>query len=144
VTAVGAALKAAKPAATPAPLPHTVKVSLKESSVKPNASQAASGKVAFKVHNAGTVTHEFVVIKTNKKAADPLKGSRADESGNVGETGDLKAGASKSLTLNLPPGHYALICSLPGHYASGQHVDFTVKQAGVRPALKRRRRARRA
>jgi len=128
VTATGAPSKAAaKPAATPAALPHKVNVSLKEFSVNPNASQAASGKVTFKVHNAGTVTHEFVVIKTTRKAADLLKGARADETGNVGETGDLKAGASKSLTLKLPPGHYALICNLPGHYSAGQHVDFTVK-----------------
>ena len=128
VTAAGAPSEAAaKPAVTPAALPHKVNVSLKEFSVNPNASQAASGKVTFKVHNAGTVTHEFVVIKTNKKAADLLKGARADETGNVGETGDLRAGASKSLTLNLPPGHYALICNLPGHYSAGQHVDFTVK-----------------
>jgi uncharacterized cupredoxin-like copper-binding protein len=127
-TAVPAAAGKQK-AATPAPaaLPHKVKVSLKEFSVNPSAAQAAAGKVTFKVHNSGTITHEFVVVKTNKSAADLLKGSRADESGNVGETGDLKAGASKALTLNLKPGHYALICNLPGHYAAGQHVDFTVK-----------------
>jgi len=89
--------------------------------------QAAAGKVTFKVHNAGTVTHEFVVLKTNKPAGDLLKGAEADETGNVGETGDLKAGTSKTLSLNLPPGHYALICNLPGHYKAGQHTDFTVK-----------------
>ena len=60
-------------------------------------------------------------------AGSLLKGSRADETGNVGETGDLAAGASKSLTLSLPAGHYALICNLPGHYKAGQHTDFTVK-----------------
>jgi uncharacterized cupredoxin-like copper-binding protein len=111
----------------PAALPHNVAVSLKEFKINPSSTQAASGKVTFKVHNTGTVTHEFVVIKTAKPAADLLKGSRADESGNVGETGDLKVGATKTLALNLPPGHYALICNLPGHYVAGQHTDFTVK-----------------
>jgi uncharacterized cupredoxin-like copper-binding protein len=117
-------------AATPAPAPalaHKVNVSLKEFTVNPSAAQAAAGKVTFKVHNAGTVTHEFVVLKTNTPANGLLKGDRADESGNVGETGDLKAGASKTLALKLPPGHYALICNLPGHYKAGQHTDFTVK-----------------
>jgi uncharacterized cupredoxin-like copper-binding protein len=117
--------KAATP--TPAALPHKVNVSLKEFSVNLASSQAAAGKVAFSVRNSGSVTHEFVVIRTNKQAGDLLKGSRADEAGNVGETGDLKAGTSKSLTLHLKPGHYALICNLPGHYAAGQHADFTVK-----------------
>jgi len=114
-------------AAAPAALPHTVPVSLKEFSINPTASQAAAGKVTFNVKNDGTVTHEFVVLKTNKAAGSLLKGSRADETGNVGETGDLAAGASKSVTLTLPAGHYALICNLPGHYKAGQHTDFTVK-----------------
>jgi uncharacterized cupredoxin-like copper-binding protein len=117
-------------AATPAPAPalaHKVNVSLKEFTVNPSAAQAAAGKVTFKVHNAGTATHEFVVLKTDKPAGGLLKGDRADESGNVGETGDLKAGTSKSISLNLPAGHYALICNLPGHYKAGQHTDFTVK-----------------
>jgi uncharacterized cupredoxin-like copper-binding protein len=56
-----------------------------------------------------------------------LKGARADEAGNVGETGDLQAGASKTLRLRLKPGHYALICNLPGHYVAGQRTDFTVR-----------------
>jgi uncharacterized cupredoxin-like copper-binding protein len=124
-------VKAAAPAATkvaPAPaLGHTVGVSLREFSVNPTVKAAASGKVTFNVRNTGAVTHEFVVLDTSKPAGSLMKGARADESGNVGETGDLKAGASKRLTLNLKPGHYALICNLPGHYAAGQHVDFTVR-----------------
>jgi uncharacterized cupredoxin-like copper-binding protein len=128
VTAAAApAAGGATKAATPPALAHKVNVSLKEFSVNPGAAQAAAGKVTFKVHNAGTVTHEFVVLKTNTPANALLKGDRADESGNVGETGDLKAGASKTLSLKLPPGHYALICNLPGHYKAGQHTDFTVK-----------------
>jgi uncharacterized cupredoxin-like copper-binding protein len=79
------------------------------------------------VRNTGSVPHEFVVLRTDKPAADLMKGARADEAGNVGETGDLAVGAAKTLHLNLKPGHYALICNLPGHYQAGQHVDFTVK-----------------
>jgi uncharacterized cupredoxin-like copper-binding protein len=129
VTTVAAkqATPAAPAAATPAALPRNVPVSLKEFTITPTAKQAAAGKVTFNVKNDGTVTHEFVVLKTNKPAGSLLKGDRADETGNVGETGDLAVGASKSITLNLPAGHYALICNLPGHYKAGQHTDFTVK-----------------
>jgi uncharacterized cupredoxin-like copper-binding protein len=121
---------AAGGASAAAPTPATsgkVGVSLKEFKVIPTASQAPAGHVTFNVHNGGTATHEFVVLRTDKPAGSLLEGARADESGNVGETGDLKAGASKSLALNLKPGHYALICNLPGHYAAGQHTDFTVR-----------------
>jgi uncharacterized cupredoxin-like copper-binding protein len=125
-TSAGVGAAATKSGAV-APLAHTVGVKLAEYSVEPTVTRAAAGKVTFAVQNAGTVKHEFVVVKTNKPAGSLLSGARADESGNVGETGDLAPGQAKRLTLKLPPGHYALICNLPGHYAAGQHVDFTVR-----------------
>jgi uncharacterized cupredoxin-like copper-binding protein len=121
---------AATPAATATatPLSPNVDVTLAQFAVSPAAPAAPAGRVTFRVHNAGTITHEFVVIKTPRAAADlPVKGGRASESGNVGETGDLKPAATKSVTLKLAAGHYALICNLPGHYLAGQHTDFTVK-----------------
>jgi uncharacterized cupredoxin-like copper-binding protein len=113
-------------AAAPVALGHAVNVGLKEFSVNPSARQAAAGRVKFSVRNAGTVPHELVVLRTSKGAGSLLKGARADEAGNVGETGDLAPGTSKTIALNLKPGHYALICNLPGHYRAGQHVDFKV------------------
>ena len=48
-------------------------------------------------------------------------------SGNVGEIGSVKAGTAKTLNITLKPGHYALICNLPGHYKTGQFADFYVR-----------------
>ena len=31
-----------------------------------------------------------------------------------------------TLTLSLPPGQYALICNIPGHYMAGMHAALTV------------------
>jgi uncharacterized cupredoxin-like copper-binding protein len=45
---------------------------------------------------------------------------------NVGETGDMQPGTTKTLTIDLAPGHYVFLCNLPGHYQSGMHVDVTV------------------
>jgi uncharacterized cupredoxin-like copper-binding protein len=123
-----------RPAAVPVPstapttpLTRNVDVTLAQFAVSPSASQAPAGRVTFRVHNAGTITHEFVVIRTPRAASDlPIKAGRADESGNVGETGDLKPGLTKSVSLKLAAGHYALICNLPGHYLAGQHTDFRV------------------
>lgn len=126
-----AAAPAAAPAATtpsaPAPLPSRVTVGLREFTVTPSATTAAAGRVTFAARNAGKVTHELVVIRTDKPAGALMKGSRADESGNVGESGDLKPGAAKTFAISLKAGHYALICNLPGHYAAGQHTDFSVR-----------------
>jgi uncharacterized cupredoxin-like copper-binding protein len=124
-TAGTSAPAAAAPA--PAPLGHSSTATLKEYSIAPRPSEVAAGRVAFNVHNAGSIKHEFVVLRTDKKASDLLKGNEADETGNVGEIGDLQPGQTKTLSLNLKAGHYALICNLPGHYKLGQHADLTVR-----------------
>jgi uncharacterized cupredoxin-like copper-binding protein len=90
-------------------------------------STVARGKVTFNVKNVGRLVHEFVVVKTDKRANGLGTGPRVPENGNVGETGDVQAGAGKTLSLKLKPGHYALICNIPNHYSAGMHTDFTVR-----------------
>jgi uncharacterized cupredoxin-like copper-binding protein len=71
--------------------------------------------------------HELVVIKTNTSAAKlPVKNGEASEKGSVGEV-ELAGHKTKSLTLNLKKGHYALVCNVKGHYMAGMRSDFTVK-----------------
>ena len=94
---------------------------------RPRPGPGSAGLVRFTVRNAGAINHEFVVLRTDKQAGSLLKGGEADERGNVGEIGDLPPGSAKTLALRLKAGHYALICDLPGHYAAGQHSDFTVR-----------------
>ena len=100
-----------------------------------SSNSAPAGRVTFFVTNDGTQTHEFVVMQTDTPAANfPLTGFEGEKDRfnedtvgvNVGETGDVKAGESKTLALTLAPGHYALVCNLPGHYRMGMHQDFTV------------------
>lgn len=112
-----------------------VSVALNEWSVTPSAIAFSAGSVTFAVSNQGTMPHEFVVLRTKTQAADIPVASFEGETGrinedtagtNVGETGDLAAAATKSLTVDLKPGHYVFFCNLPGHFQSGMHVDVTV------------------
>jgi uncharacterized cupredoxin-like copper-binding protein len=96
-------------------------------------STVKAGAVHFAVHNAGPSMHEFVVIKTTLADGDvPLKGdgTEANEDANgldgIGEVEDVAAGTTKDLTLTLAPGHYIVICNIPGHYKAGMHASFTV------------------
>jgi len=116
----------------------TVSVALKQWSVTPTATTIPAGKVSIKVSNAGSITHELVVLQTDTLAADipitSFEGEKdrinEDTSGtNVGETGDMKVGKTKTITLNLQPGHYVFLCNLPAHYGSGMHTDVTVSAA---------------
>ncbi len=124
---------ATTPQSTPTtPAPSTkpsanIAASLAEYTIKPTPTVGKVGPVTFRVTNDGQRVHEFVVIKTPKPAGSLTKGSEADESGKVGEVADLPPGGAKTLKVRLAPGHYALICNLPGHYASGQHTDLTVR-----------------
>lgn len=104
----------------------TVTGSVSEWAVSVSPGKVPAGKVTFKITDTGKLPHEFVILKTTK-AADKLgAGSRVPETGHVGEIPGLKPGATKSVTLNLKPGHYSVVCNLPAHYKMGMHADLTV------------------
>jgi uncharacterized cupredoxin-like copper-binding protein len=107
----------------------TVKVTLKEFTLKPATTSVQSGKITFAVVNRGRVDHELVVLRTKGPASKlPLASTRdVYEVGRVGKTPRIDAGRRANLTLTLKPGHYSLICNLPGHYRAGQFADFTAR-----------------
>jgi plastocyanin len=75
---------------------------------------ALSGPVALAVTNAGPTVHDLSI---------------RDAAGTVlGETSDLKAGASETLTVDLPAGTYTIFCSLPGHESLGIKGTLTVSR----------------
>ena len=112
-----------------------VAITLQQWSITPTSTTVPAGAITFSVTNAGTIPHEFVVMSTDTLAADFPIGSfegetnRFDEDKvgtNVGETGDMQPSTTKSITIEMKPGHYAFVCNLPAHFGSGMHVDFTV------------------
>ena len=107
---------------------NAVSVNLNEFNIIPAVQGARTGKVTFTVNNIGKAEHEFVVLRTARPAGSLMgKDGEAAEAGNVGEIGSVKPGQQKKLTLTLKKGHYSLLCNLPGHYKSGQFVDFYVR-----------------
>jgi uncharacterized cupredoxin-like copper-binding protein len=103
-------------------------VRLSDFKVTPSRTSVAHGRVTFRVRNVAGMEHELVVIRTSRRAARlPTSSSgEASEKGAVGEV-ELDGRRSKSLTLNLKKGHYALICNIAGHYEAGMHADLTVR-----------------
>jgi uncharacterized cupredoxin-like copper-binding protein len=140
IAALPAANATPTPAPSPAAPPSSVEVTLGEASadqmfIHLSSPIAAAGKVTFTVTNQGTHTHEFVVLSTDTPADSfPIASfegekDRIDEDAagtNVGETGDMEPGTTKTLSIDLSAGHYAVVCNLPGHYRMGMHQDFTV------------------
>lgn len=125
----------ATPATSTPAADGTVNISLVEYKVKPSATSVKAGKVTFKVKNDGTMAHEFLVIKTDlaedKLPTQAKDSSRVDEEGEgvetIGEVPELEPGKSGSVTFDLKPGNYVLLCNVAGHYAAGQHISFKVE-----------------
>jgi len=123
----GAATDAAAKSSTG---PTTVTVDLAKTgpfSLEPSVTTVPAGKTTFNAINDGMMVHELVILQTDKTIQQLTKpDGRADEATNIKETGDIEAGKSKSISIDLKPGHYWLICNLPGHFAGGMYKEFIV------------------
>lgn len=118
-----------KQAAAPAAAgPSLVNVRLSDFKIAPSEASVPAGKVTFVAKNVAKDEHEMVVVRTDKAAGSLAGGkSEASEAGSVGEIGEFKGGATERKVFNLKPGHYVLLCNVPGHYKAGMYTEFTVR-----------------
>jgi uncharacterized cupredoxin-like copper-binding protein len=117
--------------ASPAPTTEEVSVTEEDFSISDSPGSAPAGEVRFNIRNEGPSTHELVVIRTDLLEAElPTSKGVVDEGAEgvevATEEEDIAPDASASLTVDLEPGTYVLICNLPGHYQAGMHATFTV------------------
>jgi len=108
-----------------------VGATLKDFEITLDQTSVSSGKVTFTLKNDGPSEHEFVVLRTDDAAdALPIEDGQATEDAegvtNVGEKEDIAPGGTASLSLDLPPGSYVLICNITGHYQQGMRTSLTV------------------
>ena len=90
----------------------------------------AAGTDTFTIVNEGVKKHEFVILSTDVLTGDlTMKGDEVveDDYAVVDEVEDLPGGETATLTVELEPGHYALICNLKGHFRMGMYADLTVE-----------------
>jgi uncharacterized cupredoxin-like copper-binding protein len=121
--AAGGAAPATEDAST-----RTVRVTLDEFTLVPAPRRVAAGRVTFVVRNAGSMTHELVVLRTNTAPGKlRVRGARASERGRIGEISSIAPGKTRRLTLNLADGKLVLLCNISGHYQAGQFSGFTVR-----------------
>lgn len=87
----------------------TINVVAKDFSFSLDNSQAQSGAITFVVENDGSMNHDFAI-----------HGNGVDE-----KTPPIRAGESATLTVQLEPGTYTYICTIPGHEQLGMRGTFT-------------------
>jgi uncharacterized cupredoxin-like copper-binding protein len=128
---------------TPGPKPDgatQLDVTLAEWSVTANVASVPAGDVYFLVENEGPEhPHEFVVIKTALAADElPTVDGRVPEDAVdlLGEIEPFAVGSTGSLTLDLAPGTYLLLCNIveeahdgtfESHYELGMRTSLTVE-----------------
>lgn len=104
---------------------HSMHIALDHESVP-------AGAVTFRaVNQSKDQVHELIVVRSDPaQKVLPYDEKKAEvvekRIKHLGEISDLKPGASGSITLNLKPGSYVLICNQPGHYKAGMTTAFSV------------------
>jgi len=93
--------------------PSTIRLVAEEFRFTPKDVSIATGDVAFAVTNQGEIEHNLVVD-------DP--GGRQ-----VVQIAIIEPGETKSITVSLPAGTYAIYCALPGHREAGMVATLRVK-----------------
>ena len=112
--------------------------SVSEWAVHTTANRAYSGDVTFAITNFGTITHEFLVVKTDIEPGKlPLTSENRfseDFSGLevVDEIAEYDVNTTGLLKVNMAPGKYQLVCNIAGHYKAGMWMGFEVVE-GEKP-----------
>jgi plastocyanin len=88
----------------------TVNVIAEDFKFSLDATEAKAGTVTFVVRNNGSMPHDF-----------EIRGDGVSQ-----KTHMLQPGESDSLTVDLQPGTYTYICTIPGHDQLGMQGSFTV------------------
>jgi uncharacterized cupredoxin-like copper-binding protein len=123
-----AVLAVAPGTAVAADLAKPVKLRLSEYRIRVDRAHATRGYVVFDLRNTGKLQHEFVIVKTARKAnALPVVNGEVSRHGWKGVL-PLDPGEHQRVVFNsLHGGHYVLICAIAGHYQKGMRRDFTVR-----------------
>ena len=138
----------AQPDVEEAPVSESaVSVRLEDFVVEPTPDSVPAGRVTFEIQNDGYAMdeegddvaspsggkHEFSVLRTDLPGGDLPQNTttflaEVDAPGIevVGSAPVLEDGQTESLSVDLQPGPYVLICNLTSHYARGMWAEFSV------------------
>jgi uncharacterized cupredoxin-like copper-binding protein len=113
----------------------SIEIRMDDYSFSPKDATASPGRVKITAPNDGKVVHELVLFKTDQDPGSfKVSGGEVNEQAleasgakSPGEIADVESGQSKSATLDLTPGKYAMICNVVGHYQRGMYGSLTVK-----------------
>ena len=126
------------PAPEPVPTVGAINGTEKEWEIAIDSDLHEAGTVAFHLTNAGTIAHEFLVVRTDQSATDLVSSvdpttNRIDEAllDVIDEQPEYEPGVPGAVTVSLTPGHYVVMCNIEGHYKAGMYADLEIVPATV-------------
>ena len=116
-------------AAATGPMTGTVK----EWGITISAAKHVAGSIEFNLTNAGSIAHEFLVVRSDKTAKQLVDlvdsaTNRLDEAtlDVIDEQAEWQPNTPGMVTVTLEPGNYVVMCNIAGHYAQGMYADLVV------------------
>jgi uncharacterized cupredoxin-like copper-binding protein len=87
----------------------------------------AGQQVSLTLKNAGSVTHDWVLMDKGYTVAQPYTPSRDDS--HVVVRFSVDPGQTQTVTFTAPtdPGSYEVVCAVPGHLENGMEGTLTVQ-----------------
>jgi uncharacterized cupredoxin-like copper-binding protein len=99
----------------------TIAATEKDFAIALDKASVPAGAVTFNVKNDGPSPHNLSVLPGN--GASKQQGVTGKP---IQETPNIDSGKTANLTVNLQPGTYQILCSIPGHVQLGMIIQFTV------------------
>ena len=121
-----------------------VSVRLDEGALVPDRTTVRPGRVTFETANEGRTEHELIIVRTDlapdalpmglagpavKLAGEVVLGTPHSHDAHDqkrARSRHIPPGGTRRETVSLEPGNYVLLCTLPGHYESGQRAALKV------------------
>ncbi len=123
------------PAADPSAaitLSGKIKIKAKDMTFSPASITTKKGPLKITLVNNGSMPHELVVLRTSQLSPDlKVKNKKVSEKNSIGEISGVAPGKEKTKTFDLKPGHYVIVCNIPGHYSAGMRGDIVVDGGGA-------------
>ena len=110
--------------------PQTVQITENEYTITSSVSTFTAGTAYhFVVKNAGTTTHEFMIMPKDEGSMGNMSMDHMDSIA-LAKTGDINAGETKTIDYTFPDSakgtHPQFVCYMGGHYDLGMKLDVNV------------------
>lgn len=101
----------------------TVHAIEKDFAISLDTSAVKAGSVTFDVRNQGPSPHNLGIVRNNGASRTQGLTNRADL---VKDSATIDAGTSTQMTMDLQPGTYQVVCTVPGHIQLGMILSLAV------------------